>query len=364
MANLFVVFTPFQFFVAQQLVAQEQLQNCVLIESYVKGNPHFIDIYDVMEIEGMWNKKIVFPEFPNWDGFRTSSIKDIIECYKKYKRICRIVSKNDVDTLYLGEMQNTTIRFTDILFSNKGLKIIFFEEGSAHYVNRPHKKETFSLKCKALIRDLLYYLPIYHVRFAKWRYVPNRPVSDGLPITKRFSIIPYYKESFDYPLKTTILYSNKLKAYIEKQVDVNDEKRILFMTDPVAELIGNENMDCYYETISESLGSLDKNIKIYLKYHPRDPKSSREKVEKIISEVHLQYSVLGEEINIPVEYYLQTYKFDNIYIFNASTYFYDGYIFPKCKYTKLLPVLYMKCKYKGVQDTQIPFLVNLLNRMS
>lgn len=363
MSNLFVVFTPFQFFVAQQLVAQEQLKDCVLIESYVKGNPHFIDIYNMMEIEGMWKKKIIFAEFPNWDGFRTSSLKDIIESYRNYKKICKIVSENDVDALYLGEMQNTTIRFTAILFSHKGLKIVFFEEGSAHYVERPHKRETFSLKCKAFIRDLLYYLPIYHIRFAKWRYVPNRPVSDGLPITKRFSIIPYYKESFDYPLKTTILFSDKLKNYMMKQVDPKDEKRILFMTDPVAELIGNENMDCYYETISENLASFDKDTKVYLKYHPRDPKSSREKVENIISEMHLQYSVLAEEINIPVEYYLQKYKFDNIYIFNASTYFYDGYIFPKCNYTKLLPILYKKCIDKGIKDEEMLFLVNLLKRM-
>lgn len=364
MANLFVVFTPFQFFVAQQLVAQEQLKDCILIESYVKGNPHFIEIYDLMEIPGMWNKKIIYPEFTHWDGFRTLSLKDVVEAYRHYKKINRLIGDNNVDTLYFGEMQNTTIRFTDVLFSHKGLKIVFFEEGSAHYVQRLYRKETFGLKCKVFVRDMLYYLPIYHVRFAKWRYVPNRPVSDGLPIDERYSIIPDYNEPFDYPLKTRPLFSDKLKEYMDKQVDINDEKRILFMTDPVAELIGSENMDCYYETVSECFNNLDRNTKVYLKYHPRDPKECREQVEEIASKMHLRYTVLGEDVNIPVEYYLQAYKFDNICLFNASTYFYDGYIFPKCNYTKLLPKLYSKCKLKGVSDERMIFLANLVKRMS
>lgn len=65
MSHLFVVFTPFQLFIAQQLVHQEQLKDCILIEAYVAGNPHFIEIYDMMEMEGMWKKNILFQISPN-----------------------------------------------------------------------------------------------------------------------------------------------------------------------------------------------------------------------------------------------------------------------------------------------------------
>ena len=60
MGNLFVVYTPFQLYIAQQIVAQEQLDNCVLMMSYIPGNQQFIDIYEMMAMEGMWEKKIVF----------------------------------------------------------------------------------------------------------------------------------------------------------------------------------------------------------------------------------------------------------------------------------------------------------------
>ena len=48
MGNLFIVFTPFQLFVAQQIVKQEKLNNNILIKGWVAGNKHFLEIYDVI----------------------------------------------------------------------------------------------------------------------------------------------------------------------------------------------------------------------------------------------------------------------------------------------------------------------------
>ena len=159
MSHLFVVFTPFQLFIAQQLVHQEQLKDCILIEAYVAGNPHFIEIYDMMEMEGMWKKKYIIPDFAQWDGLRTTSIMDEVKTYKMYRKIWNLIKSNNVGTLYLGEMQNNAIRFTDIVFHHKGIKIVFFEEGTAHYIQRPYQKETRWMKIKEFIRDLVEYLP-------------------------------------------------------------------------------------------------------------------------------------------------------------------------------------------------------------
>ena len=57
MANLFIAFTPFQLFVAQQIVNQEELSDNILIEGYVGNNSHFYDIYDMMEMDNFWKKE-------------------------------------------------------------------------------------------------------------------------------------------------------------------------------------------------------------------------------------------------------------------------------------------------------------------
>lgn len=351
MANLFVVYTPFQFFVAQQIVAQENLTDNILLMSYVHGNNHFISIYEMMEMNGMWKKKIEFEDFDQWDGVRTKSLHDVKKAYYNYQRIRRILEDNDIDTIFLGEQQNTTLRFTDILFSKKGYKIIFFEEGAAHYIPRHYKLPDFKTKIKIAIRDLFYYLPIYHVRFAKWRYVPNLPI-EQLPMYKRYSIIPHYHEPYDIRLQTRPLISKKIDTYIKKSIDGNDLERILFLTDPLYELIGQKYVHLYYDTVLSCFESLKKDITVYIKFHPRESAGSKAKIVEIANNTGITYRILSVEINIPVEYYLQVFTFNVVYIFNASTYFYNGYLFPKTHFERLLPTIYY-----GLEKEKAPALI-------
>ncbi len=344
MANLFVVYTPFQFFIAQQIVEQEKLKDCVLLMSYIPHNRNFINIYEIMEIEGMWSKKIIFENFDRWDGNKLSNLKDISFAYKNYKRIKKILEENNVDNIFLGEIQNPALRFTDIVFSHLGYHVNFYEEGAAHYIQRPYIKETLLLKTKIFLLDLLYYLPLYHVRFAKWHYIWFRPIKNDLPIHKRFSVIPIYKESFDVQLFPRILISERTLNYIQRDVNKDDKLRILYMTDPLAELIGDKWLHVYYKTIEESFNQLNRNATLYIKFHPRDSQKDKNIILNLANQAGIKFKILSETINIPVEYYLQKYKFDSIYIFNASTYFYNGFLFPQAKFIKLLPLLYNNLK--------------------
>ena len=53
--------------------------------------------------------------------------------------------------------------------------------------------------------------------------------------------------------------------------------------------------------------------------------------------------VLSEDINLPVEIYLQYMTFETIYFFFSSTYAYNGYLFPKQEFVSLLPLLNEEC---------------------
>jgi len=351
MANLFFVFTPLQLLVAQQIVHQEGLKDCILIEGYVMPpkNRHFLEIFDFIEIEGMWKKKIIFPEIAQWDGLKIAGIKDAKHAYNNYKFLRRIVEENNVETIYLGEIQNQAYRFTDILFSHLGYKIAYFEDGLGHYMNRSFTpNNTLSTRLKIWIRDIFYYLPIYHVRFAKWRYNVNIPNYSELHIYKRYSVIPVFHEKYDVHIKVQPLFSKKVNNYINEITSNNISKEnILLMTDPVSEFIPHKYFDLYFKVIQDNIKKIDKDKVLYIKYHPRDTDNNRNRLENMLKDMGREYIILGKEINIPIELLLQKMRFEKIFIFNAATYFYNGYLYPKCDFVPLLPELYMQCQKNG-----------------
>ena len=101
----------------------------------------------------------------------------------------------------------------------------------------------------------------------------------------------------------------------------------------------------YFSFFDNRSKALEKYKDEYLvvKFHPREFEKDREATLNLIKDKGLNYSVLGQRINIPVELYLQNCQVDEILFFNTSTYFYNGFLFPKAKFVKLLPLLHKKC---------------------
>jgi hypothetical protein len=359
MGNLFIVFTPFQLFVAQQIVKQEELNNNILIKGWVTGNKHFLEIYDVIKIDEYWNKELIFPDISQIDGFRTNSLRDIKDAYNNFQKLKRIVLDNNVTNVYLGEINNQSLRFIAVTLSHMGKSIYWFEEGSSHYVERAYIFDNSKQKdIKIKLRDLLYYLPLYHVKFARWRYNPGCPPK-GLPMNGRFSIIPgFYNEKFDKILKVGNIISDRTKEYIEKNICIEDEKRSLFVSQPREGKLEK----CCFEVIQEYFSTFDKTKTLYIKFHPREKQEAKNCIEQIMSSLGIKYKILSDEINIPIELFLQQYKFDEIILFDSSTYFYNGYIYPKTEIISLLPQLYTKCKTRRIGDLQL--MRNYMNKMN
>lgn len=352
--NLFIVFTPLQLFVAQQIVRQEHLTDCVLVEGW---RSLFAKTYDMMRMEDLWTCRYEWEDFSRWIGDRLNSLAEVRKMRRGYKRLLTICEKHSVGTIYMGELLNQSCRFTAIAFSHLGYKVVFFEEGTSHYINRPcTERHTRKEHLKQWLLDALYFKPLYGIRFAKWHCAPNRPYEGDLPIDKRFSIIPYYNEPYDARLKVEPMFSPQLKQYVEENLPTGSERRVMLLTDPMAELLTEDYMYLYFNLIEETLLQLDKDVALYIKYHPRDPQASRERVEAIAKKQGITYRVLSEEVNIPVEYYLQSCKFEAIYVFNASTYFYNGYIFPKHTFIRLLPELYNRAVTAGVAQEKLKWL--------
>lgn len=355
MKGLFLVYTPFQLFIAQQIITQERMVDCVLLAGYVGNNKHFLDIYDYMLVRDLWKSKFVMPDLPSWDGLTIRNIEDIKHSYLNYKKIKLVAEKNDVDTIFISDHQNQAMRFTAVVFNHLGYKIAFFEEGLAHYVNRAYIMDnSWKMKFKIFLRDILYYYPIYHVLFAKWRYLANKPLDETFPVNFRYSVLPIFKGEKERIIKFKNVISENVRIYLSNlNISSDETNRILLLTDPLEEIYSdvNEFLNIYLQTIKDVLLEYNNSV-IYIKFHPRDKEEFKEEVLRMVNSMKMKSYVLSEDINLPVEYFLQTIQFNTILFYCASTYVYNGYLFPHqnfvCLLSKLDEECFKKTKHRSV----------------
>lgn len=356
MGNLFFVFTPLQLFVSQQIIRQEGLKDCVLVECWRKL---FADAYDMMRMDELWLQREEWQDYSQMIGNRLKSWDDVKTTREGYKKLRQLCKQYNVENIYLGEVLNQTCRFTAVMLSHLGYKINFFEEGTSHYVNRPYTEHSgWKERLKQWTLDTFYFKPLYGAPFAKWHCTPNRPYEGELPMDRRFSMIPFHHKPFDTRLKVEPMFSEKLKAYVEANIPTGDSRRVMLMTDPLRELMEQKDLYLYFDTIRETIEQLPADVTLYLKFHPREIESSRKRILEIAQQSGRKFKVLSEEVNICVEYYLQRCQFEKIYFFNAATYFYNGYAFPRTEFVKLMPVVYQKAKAAGVGN--LTYMENML----
>lgn len=367
MATLFIVTTPLQMLTSQQIIRQEKIEDAILLESSFSNSPDFSEIYDICRIDSLWIKKLpTTVDFMGWDSGGIDIFHTAKTTRRRYKEFLAQLKNNNVKTIYLADYQCQTCRFMTIVFSHLGYFVNFYEEGYSHYVQRPFKINTgIKAKIKEWLLDYGYYLPLYGIKFAKWRNNPNMPYN-GLPIHKRFSIVPgILNEPYDQQLFCVPMVSDRLKDLLENQIYVNaNERRILFLSDPMSEVLYSDFRYLYFEVIKESLSDLDKDVVVYIKFHPRENKESRIQHQQLLQSLGLNFRILSNEINIPVEYYLQNTKFETIFFFNTSTFFYNGYLFPRCRFTHLLPVLLKKAIQNNAPTSNIEQMELLIEKMN
>lgn len=353
MANLFVVFTPLQVVIAQQIIRQEKLSDCVMLASYWEGYAHFWDIYEMTIIDDMWAKVLFFQDWARWDYEGIGLLKNSLKVRKRYRQIKKILVENKIDTIYLADFQNQTNRFSCFLFAHQGYKIVFYEEGYSHYVPRKSypPSQSFLHKVYQELIDLTYYLPLYHIKFAEWRCWPNKDYH-GLPIHLRYSILPNcHHEKYDRLLKCETMISTKLKSFVSEELQSIGIQSIILLTDPMSEVLPKQYRYLYFEVINEILDQYS-GYSICVKFHPREKENDRKEIMNLLKEKEINYTILGKRINIPVEFYLQYHSFKKVLFFNTSTYFYNGYLFPKVQFVKLLPSLYEKCRKSKATDLE------------
>lgn len=350
MSNLFFIYSPMQLMVAQQIIKMKELSDNIMLYGYIGRNTHFLSIYELTCSEEMWTEKVMLPELAQWASIsRRNLLKDLIKTYKNFKFIKRQVDNYNINSIYLGDINNYSNKFTDIVFKIEGEKIVFFEEGLSHYAFQDHfrnkKKHALdNLLCPLL--DVLYFYPLYKTSYAKYCFKKDIRF-EQLYIDKRYSIRPHYHESYDEVIKVSPIIPERLSKYIKKEFErQTSNKSILLMTSPAYELLEYNDVDNYLKTLNDYLNTVDKETSVFVKFHPREVGEAQEKVLSIIKQTH-QVVILGEEVNIPVEYYLQVMKFEEVVAFFSSTAFYNGLLYPQIRFVSLLQYYISLCCASG-----------------
>lgn len=368
MANLFFIHTPLQLMIAQQIISQEKLSNNVMLFGYVGDNSHFIQIYEMIIVEDLWVSKVPMPTVSHWAVISWKHmVYDCWKAYKYFKQIRNVVEEYRIRTLFLGDMWNSSCQLAAVIFHQKGYKICFFEEGNGHYTTPIGYGigGNFLSKVYAMLIDLFYYQPIYGVRMGYLSYWKGITLKD-IPMDSRYSVVPFYHEKFDILLTATPLISNRLAEYISNEIlQIREKSNVLLLTSPIYEWMGDcyeKDEAAYVKTIIDFMKSVDKEICIHIKFHPREKEYIRNRLLAELDKSRIDYVILGGKINIPIEYYLQYIHYEKIVMFLSSTSFYNGYLFPKVKFESIFEDYYNNCKAMGSKSVEL--IESLMSEMS
>lgn len=362
--NLFFVWTPFQLFVAQNIIMQEKLMHNILVCGYVGDNTHFYDTYDLLKIDSLWEQNYQIDCLPMYASVEKKSVfKDIRRLLKYDTLINDIIIKENIGALYWGDIQSVSCRFGAFRYARKGLDINFYEEGTKHYIS--HKINTqggwLVNFLVSLFLDILVYMPKFGFPFAKWIFVKNMPF-DRIPISKRYSIIPKFHTEVDKQLIINGELSDKLLDYIQKETSIIagiQKKMILFLSQPIDYQYGSTGI--MRDTIKENFSKNEYlNNLVVIKFHPRETELKKKIILSVFKEIGIDYCVLSNNYAIPIELFLMKISFDKIVHFFTSTFMYSGYIYPKTSFISIFPTYIKRCKAKGIDTEALEYIANQL----
>lgn len=351
--NLFFIHTPFQLFVAQQIINQERLTNCIQLYSYFGDNKHFLNIFDTMTVESMWIKRVYMENEDTcmYISPKNNLFSEIKKVRKNLAFINSVIKKYGINCLFFGDIHNGSQQTLAYYYSNRDKEIVFFEEGSNHYQNtKTHLDLQFFRKCFAQLVNIIFYIPFMGGSYAHLMYTSNVDY-DTLPITKRYNLLPNNGNSFDILIKPEKVFSDKIQDLIKKDLDkLNTNSQVLFISEPVYEILNPYGKEEQFITIENYFKGFDKDTTIVIKFHPRETDDEKERIIRCFENDDLKFCVISSKVNIPIEYYLQAVDFKCIYSFWASTMLYNGILYKKTKVESLIKQYHQLCVKNGITN--------------
>jgi hypothetical protein len=352
-------------FVARQVIRQEGIEHPAFLLGAVARDRRFYQAYDLMMDPDALNYTAYY-----WDklaGWAELSLHhpltDIKEAWQGYRTIDRIVRQEQIGTIYLGDLNNSSCKLTALYYARHGVKIRFYEEGTSHYQEQVHPaKHKWLRRLLAPLMDAAFYLPAMHMCYGRHEMLLREVHFEELPIDRRYSICDHYHEPYDVRLSIERLALPKLEAYLHNSLEgLAEHQRVtLFMSQPLYE--HPQGIDrVFLATVEESLRQ-DKETELYLiKYHPRDWSTMKEEIEAIFRRLGKEYRVIAPDVPLPIEVCLDYLSLSRIMMFGSSTVMYLKYLAPKAELTLLLPDFIRRCEEAGYDTRGYRHILHVCN---
>lgn len=354
MRNLFFVHTPVQMYIAQQLIHQEHLHHNILLYGYIDNNKHFVDTYNLLKIDSIWEKSIFFENLPSCVDL---TLRRPITCFasiiNNVRKLDSVIKNENIDNIYIGDIDNIGYQFLMFYYNGK-VKVNIYEEGTSHYSykNRiPYKRRFQALQ--ECVLDVLFYKPLFGFEFSKYWY--REGDYKALPMDSRYSILPgYNNESFDRLLTIDSTFqSHQLMEYLSEEIEnVSKHSNVCFLItskiyEHQEEHLRKERYSAYIETINSFAETIPKGTLVIVKLHPREGQDVATDVGNIFKNHGLSVYFLSKKISIPAEIFLQVLKPTRMTVFMNSTSIYNGYMYPKCDINDLIFDFFDICKKRA-----------------
>lgn len=319
--NAFFIHTPFQLFVAQNIIFEKKLEGNILFIGY--NNNNIIDKLLINALNDIWSDIITIGDV---NQYNMNIYTNIVSYKKNIKKIFSVIEKNISNSynLYFGDCNCILYILLSYKFSiNRN--IYFFEEGLGHYCKniiniRGIKKYIYNIWGKII--DLYIYYPLIHRSFKRF-FIRDREI-DLSNITKRYSLLDYYNTPKDELIH---INSNLLHIYQEKiktdlnQINgtINGRYTILLALQPKDfEDIFTKKIDSDQYIINYLNMYRQNNPLIIIKKHHRNSQSEISYYENLLSKNNFDFINLNKGDDFPLEVLIPVLKIKQVISFYSS----------------------------------------------
>jgi len=298
---------------------------------------NFYKAYDYLKIDNLWSMDYKFGDINFVDIRNNKGIyKYIIKLFNRNNQIKKIILDNNVSRLYFGDIGCLAYNFFSKQYKSK--EIIYFEEGLSHYYN---VYVDLSLKYRCIIPiiklfvDYMIFIPLFNVKMGYELFTCRGKFPTV--IDKRYSIIPFYHESYDEILNLDSKVSDKVNFFLDREIEKiskynNKRIRVLFLSQPTDILDKFNDIDDERIIFDRFFNDLDiENSLILIKFHPRDSELRKKRIFEIFTNLDIPYIVIFENVVLPIEVLYNKLSLDLIVGYSTSSLFYAKIIMPKVK---------------------------------
>lgn len=367
MANLFIVHTPLCFFVAQNIIRQENLKDNILLIRNLEDSDGFDDGYKLLKINELWSLEYTLTDSRQW---KDKTIRTSLIYIRNERKLMRIIKRHNVQKVFLGNVNDLRFRLAFLRFKSMGIDVAVYEEGLSHYILQTYLSNR-KVVLGSILFDAFIQFPSIRLGYLKYSTMSITEFMSNM-ISVRYNILPQQNPiPEDRPLRIKKEYSKELRKKVSETIkwleDKNpDGKKLVlyasqplfgrgFICDPIIRKVILDKLESLRTYLADKL--------VVIKYHPRETVEEQAIVQNLFKEKDIDFCVMDTPRSIPLEVYLQSISFDRLIAYNSSSVAYSGYAYEYAPVTFYVQDYKLALEREEVLDNRENFILETVGEL-